>query len=470
MKRTLKKIPRFMIAGTHSGVGKTTITTAIMAALTGTGFNVQPFKVGPDYIDPTYHTMVTGNHCRNMDAWILSEDTVYNLFTASAGNSDIAVIEGVMGLFDGSSGTAENGSSAHIAKILKCPVILIVDVKSMARSAAAIVSGFVNFDPDLVVAGVILNRIGSDRHLRLVKEAIETYCNVPVLGYVKKNAKLELPSRHLGLVPTVEGGQLHKKVDSLAEEIKEGINLDGLVSIANSAGEMVIPGEAATTIRSALGVRIGIAYDSAFSFYYQDGLDVLKQNGAILVPFSPVSDTELPENLDGIYIGGGFPEVFIKELAENKGIMLKIRAAGKSGMPVFAECGGLMYLTEAIVDIENNEFPMVGLVPAKCFMQKSLVGMGYIEAEPLADNIIAQPGTKLRGHEFHYSKIEPTVPDFKYAFKLARNRYRDTILDGYACGNLLASYAHLHFASNPDAARRFIAICKQYGESRKGCD
>lgn len=459
------RIPRIMIAGTHSGVGKTTITTAIMAALAKEGCKVQPYKVGPDYIDPSYHTMATGNRSRNLDTWMLGEGTVPGLFVRSAGNMDIAVIEGVMGLFDGSSATGDEGSSARVAKLLNCPVLLIVDVKSMARSAAALVAGFVKFDPELNIAGVILNRIGSERHLRLVKESIETYCNVPVVGYIRKNAKLELPSRHLGLVPTVEGGSLPEMVSALADEIREGIDLDKLRQIAESAADLETSWLPAA-IEPSAQVRIGIAWDEAFSFYYQDGLEELERSGAQLVRFSPLHGEGLPPDIGGIYIGGGFPEIFIKQLADNAAMINAIKTAGEAGMPIFAECGGLMYLTRAIVDFDGEHYPMVGLVPGTCIMEKKLVGMGYIEAESLVDNVIARAGQKARGHEFHYSRVVPDEQGFKYAFRLERNRYREPVLDGYAGENILASYAHLHFASAPEMAVRFVEQCRQFQNSK----
>jgi cobyrinic acid a,c-diamide synthase len=413
---------------------------------------------------------------------MLSDETVYRLFVHSAARADIAVIEGVMGLFDGSQATGDRGSSAQVAKLLDCPVILIVDVKSMARSAAAMVSGFVNFDPDLKIAGVILNRIGSERHLGLVREAVEAHCKVPVVGYIRKNTKLELPSRHLGLVPTVEGGGLPAKINSLADEIKEGIDFARIRQIADAAADMKSPGdiESAGQMESVSGVttgsgeaasrdkiRIGLAWDEAFSFYYQDGLDELARQGAELVRFSPLHDAELPPDLDGIYIGGGFPEVFIRELAANTGIINRLQAAGGQGMPIFAECGGLMYLARAIVDFDGQEYGMVGLVPGRCIMEKSLVGMGYIEAKTLSNNVISTTGQQMRGHEFHYSRMAPDLPDFSYAFRLTRNRSRDTVMDGYARDNILASYAHLHFASDPNLAARFIANCLAYRESNK---
>ncbi len=474
------KIPRIMIAGTHSGVGKTTITTAVMASLARAGYKVQPYKVGPDYIDPTYHTMVTGNKSRNLDAWILGEDNVYRLFIVSAAGSDIALIEGVMGVYDGSSGTAEKGSSAHIAKLLKCPVILIVDVKSMARSAAAMVLGYKAFDPDLNIAGVILNRIGSERHLKMVKEAIEYYCDIPVVGYVRKNARLELPSRHLGLVPTIEGGELPEIVNSLSSEVREGIDINLLMEIARGAQNltpalerdpsMTMRGDIQAQHQSGSGkVRIGIAFDEAFSFYYQDGLEALEKQGAELIPFSPLHDRALPDEIGGIYIGGGFPEMFIEQLSANHSMAGQIREAGLAGMPVFAECGGLMYLARGIVDFQGKDFPMVGLVPGRCIMEKKLVGMGYVVAESLSDNILMPAGEKARGHEFHYSRLEPDSNDISYAFRLTRNRYRETVLDGYARDNILASYAHLHFSADPGLAQRFVEFCRQHLSSARQC-
>lgn len=460
------KIPRFMIAGTHSGVGKTTITTAILSLLSKKGYKVQPFKVGPDYIDPTYHTAATGNKSRNLDSWMLGENSVRRLFAHSAASADLAVIEGVMGVFDGASGKSEDGSSAHIAKLLDCPVVLIVDVKSMARSAAAVVMGFKNFDPGLNIAGIILNRIGSERHLNLVTEAIETYCDIPVLGYIRKNANLELPSRHLGLVPTIEGGTLPNTVASLSEEIEQGIDIGKLIEVANSALDFIPerdnPEIHSPEICGTDFVRIGIAVDEAFSFYYEDGLDILRSAGAQLVPFSPLHDKTLPPDLQGIYIGGGFPEIFIEQLAANDEIKGAIKKAADSGMPVFAECGGLMYLSRFIIDFDGKNYSMVGIVPGRSVMQNRLAGMGYVTAQSITDNIVSSQGTCMRGHEFHYSRLEPDITDFRYAFKFTRNRSGESVLDGYADKNILASYLHLHFGTNPQLAVNFVNRCRRY--------
>ncbi|HWI54928.1 MAG TPA: cobyrinate a,c-diamide synthase [Desulfobacteria bacterium] len=460
------RIPRLMIAGTHSGVGKTTITTAVLSLFTKAGLNVQPYKVGPDYIDPSYHSAATGNKCRNLDSWILKEEAVRQFFINSATRADIAVIEGVMGVFDGSSGNTDTGSSAHIAKLLGCPVVLIVDVKSMARSAAAVVLGFKNFDPGLKVAGVILNRVGSQRHLGLVTEAIETYCDVPVLGYIKKNARLELPSRHLGLVPAVEGGSLLETVSGLSEEIRQGIDIAGLIKAAESAGELDF-GDRAELMPDAGSqetVRIGIAMDEAFSFYYEDGLEIFRMKGAELIPFSPIHDDNLPPDLHGIYIGGGFPEMFIQELSVNNKLKEAIKDAGSSGVPVFGECGGFMYLSDFISDFEGENHPMVGLIPGRCIMEKKLVGMGYVTARCMTENIIAPAESRIRGHEFHYSRFEPNKPakDFPYAFELTRNRSGNIVFDGYALGNILGSYLHIHFGSDIGLADSFIEKCREF--------
>lgn len=467
------QIPRLMIAGTHSGVGKTTIATGVMAALSKRGYNVQPYKVGPDYIDPSYHNIATGNICRNLDTWMLDEDTVRSLFTRSAAEAEIAVIEGVMGLYDGASGVSDAGSPARVAKILDCPVVLVVDVQSMARSAAAVVMGFQKMDPGVNIAGVILNRIGSDRHLRLVSEAIATNCDIPVIGYVRKNAGLSLPSRHLGLVPTAEGGELFDIIGALADNIAEGVNFEMLAEIAQKAGSMPeetageTPGFPGAGGADTAPVRVAIARDEAFSFYYQDGLEVLESCGVELAPFSPLHDCDLPANIDGIYIGGGFPEVFARQLAENSTIKEQIKKSGLNKMPVYAECGGLMYLTEAVCDFDGQEYPMTGLIPAKCHMQKKLAGMGYVTVKQLTDTLLGPGGYTYRGHEFHYSRLEPAVEGFKWACKLTRNKTGETVYEGYTHDNILATYVHLHFAADPALARNFAAKCRKYREVKK---
>lgn len=464
--------PRIMFAGTHSGVGKTTIALSIMTALAKSGYKTQPFKVGPDYIDPSYHTMATGLISRNLDSWMLGENVVRKVFCNAARSSDISVIEGVMGLYDGSPDMG-SGSSAHIAKILECPVILVLDVKSMAQSAAAVLQGYVNFDPGVKIAGVILNRVGSARHLRIVTESIESRCNIPVLGYVNLNSLPQLPSRHLGLIPAEEKGDLTELFYEMAEKISQTVDINRLVQIALAAPEMdndCNSSDKAVMIQyneSKDSVKIGIARDKAFSFYYEDSLNELKKYGAELVPFSLLDDNSLPEDLDGIFIGGGFPELFINQLADNTGMKADIYRAGIKGMPIYAECGGLMYLAREITDFDGMTYSMAGLVPASCRMQKKLVGMGYVEATSLSNSIISEADSVLRGHEFHYSHMEPDdKKNFQYAYNLRGSRYQNDFPEGYASDNILASYIHLHFLSMPGIAERFVQKCRIYKESK----
>ncbi|MDA8234799.1 MAG: cobyrinate a,c-diamide synthase [Clostridia bacterium] len=454
-------MPRIMLAGTHSGVGKTTLTTALLAALTRKGYRVQPFKVGPDYIDPGYHKLATGRFSRNLDSWMLGEDGVRELFARSAVTGDFSVIEGVMGLYDGASSTNDFGSSAHVAKILKTPVILVLDVKSMARSAAAVVLGYLKLDPEVPVAGIILNKVGGYSHYQIVKEAIESQCDVPIVGYLLKNKVVEMPERHLGLVPTGENGTLGAALEALVEEISKTIDLNMIIEIARSAKplEVSFSGVVFPEKKAAAKVKIAYALDEAFNFYYRDGLELLEAFGARLVPFSPLKDKSLPPDIGGVYIGGGFPEMFLEGLAANTAMMDSLREAHQQGMPIYAECGGLMYLTRAIIDFQGNKYPMVGLVPGVCRMQQRLAAMGYVTACSNGNNVLAGQGEQYRGHEFHYSTLEVEDSQFPWALELTKNRGGSVKEEGYAAGNLLASYVHVHFGSNPRLARNFVDKC-----------
>lgn len=454
------KIPRIMIAGTHSGVGKTTIATGIMAALARRGLKVQAFKTGPDYIDPGYHTLVTGRPSRNLDAFMLPADILEQLFAKAAAKADIAIIEGVMGLFDGGAGGV--GSTANLAKQLKTPVILVVDVGSMADSAGALVYGFIHYDPEVRIAGVILNRTGSERHYRMVKEVIETKLGVSVLGCLHKHDKFTIPERHLGLVPVEE--KVHKDWLKLAERIEEKLDLDMILEFANKAGAMTAIPLSAPHRKS--DVRIGIARDEAFTFYYQDGLETLECMGAELVYFSPLRDEKLPEGVDGLIFGGGFPEMFVQELSANVLLQNSIRQADAAGMPIYGECGGLMYLCREMTDFEGNVYPLAGLVPAACQMQKRLVTVGYVEAEACQDTVLCPRKGKLRGHEFHFSTMVPDDHTFSWAFSFKNQRDGSTYPGGYCSGNLLASYLHCHFAGNPEAAVHFLEKCREFKGAR----
>lgn len=469
----MKNLPRLVIAGTHSGAGKTTLSTAIMAALNRAGYRVQPYKTGPDYIDPGYHTAATGRISRNLDSFFLGEDGVREMFFRSAAEADLSIIEGVMGLYDG-LGATDWGSTAHVAKIIKAPVLLVVDARSMARSAAAMVLGYKMLDRDVNLCGVILNRVGSRRHYLLLKESIENLAGLPVMGYVSRQAGLSLPERHLGLLPSSEKEGLSEHLELLASQVTEGIDLDLLAGVARQAESFHIPdfsmseSKAFPQKQADFIARIGIVKDEAFTFYYQDGLDILQAMGAELVTCSVLHDASLPTDLDGIYIGGGFPEMFLERLSQNHGFREDIRRAHELDMPIYAECGGLMYLTRSIIDFSGREYPMVGLVPGKCRMEKRRAALGYVYADVIKENIIAPAGTRLRGHEFHYSTLlmeDESHGEACQAYVISKQGENGRP-EGYARGNLLASYLHLHFAGCPQAARSFVEACARFRECR----
>jgi cobyrinic acid a,c-diamide synthase len=456
-----------MFAGTNSGVGKTTITTAVMTALTRQGYRVQPYKVGPDYIDPGYHLAATGRFSRNLDSWFFDADGIKEMFTRSAVDADLSIIEGVMGLYDG-YGSGEEGSSAQVAKLLQCPTVLILDARSMARSAAAVVYGYRNYDPKVPLAGVILNRVGSDRHYRILKESVES-CGVPVLGAVKRNELLSMPERHLGLVPTAEKNDMEERLDILAATVSASIDLEGLVRLARQAGRLSEPVKKLFPTPKQVHLRIGVARDEAFNFYYQDSLDLLSALGAELVLFSPLHDNHLPPALDGLYLGGGFPEMFLQDLADRKTFLSDIRTAAASGMPVYAECGGFMYLTEAIEDFSGKRLAMAGVVPGCCRMERRRVALGYVRASVLKDNVLSARGTEIKGHEFHYSTYfasEEVLPS--PAYLMVKSDGSQESYAGYSVGNILASYLHLHLAAYPDLAENFLKSCAIFRKSRQG--
>jgi cobyrinic acid a,c-diamide synthase len=447
----IRRIPRIVIAGTHSGVGKTTIATALMAALSRRGMRVQPFKVGPDFIDPGFHQVACGRVSRNLDGWMLSRETNLQVFTRAAADADVAIVEGVMGLFDGRAAVGEEGSTAEMAKWLNAPVLLVADASAMARSAAALVHGFESFDPDLCVAGVVFNRVGGARHVELLRESVSAHCRSTVAGCLPHNEKIALPSRHLGL-KLAEESLNEQRLSAMADWIESNLNLDQLLAIARDHASLIdVEAPRDTAVESR--VRIGVARDHAFCFYYQDNLDLLARCGAELVPFSPIVDQSLPAGLDGLYLGGGYPELHADELARNRPMLEAVRAFARSGRPVYAECGGFMYLTEAIIDAEGREHSMVGLFPTRARMQTRLAALGYREPLPAPEALWAQGCEDLRGHEFRYSSIDPMPPE------VARV-YADPAL-GYRVHSVFASYIHLHFLASPEFVRGFVEHCAQ---------
>lgn len=455
---TLFNIPRLVIAGTQSGVGKTTIVTGLLAALRQRGQRVQSYKIGPDYIDPGYHTLASGRPSHNLDTWLVPSEKLAGIFARTAAGGDIAVIEGVMGLYDGGRGGIS--STAAIAKALAAPVILVLDARAAGESVAATALGFKSYDPDLNLAGFIVNRLGSDSHQAMVTEALGRL-GLPVFGHLRRSDALGVGERHLGLTPVAEENGAFAAVQAMCRQVTKEVAIDEIIQLAATAPPLDIP--PATPAAAGRRVRIGVARDEAFSFYYGDSLNVLADHGAAIVPFSPLRDSSLPA-VDGLIFGGGFPEMFLPELAANTPLMDAIRCAVARGMPVYGECGGLMYLTEAITDFSGQVYPMVGLVPAVCHMADRLQTVGYVEATALGENILCRAGETLRGHEFHFSRLELTRPadDFEWAFQFKKMRTGGIYLGGFAAGSLLASYLHMHFAGNEQAAERFIDRCASF--------
>lgn len=459
---------RIVIAGTGSGVGKTTLTIGIMAALQKRGITVQGFKCGPDYIDPTYHSAVTGRPSRNLDSWMTGREAVKEIFERGSHASDISIIEGVMGMFDGKNPLTDEGSTADIGRILGAPIVLIVNIASMARSAAAIVKGFQQFGQGDNIVGVIANRAGSEGHYKMVKQAIEQECGIPVLGYLPRDANIELPERHLGLVPSIERGELRPFFELLAEKVTAHIDLDLLMDLA--AADPIDCKSVLFTSKDQLEapkrVKIAIAKDAAFHFYYPENLELLEAGGAECVFFSPLAGEEVPSDADGLYIGGGFPEEFAARLAAEEGVKASFLSRIEEGIPTLAECGGFMFLTEQIVDTTGTEYPMVGVIPGKVTMQSKLAALGYREATGVEGNFLLPSGEEARGHEFHYSTFQANEgADVKAAFQ-SKGRL-GTKADGYLTGNLVCGYTHLHFASNPNMVKEWIHACTQYQQSRK---
>lgn len=455
----------FLIAATKSGSGKTTLTLGLLAALIKRKISVAPFKVGPDFIDPGHHFRITGHISRNLDGWMLPRDYNQRCFAASAQKADIAVVEGVMGLYDGYDGKSEAGSSAQMAKWLGLPVILVVDAKSMARSAAALIQGFERFDPDLNFAGVIFNRLGSERHFAYLKDAVEDVVQMPVLGGLYHDENVCIPERHLGLVTQEDHpltpDMIAQLVSFVERHVAIDLLLDSLVEIPLRKGnDFIFPN------RPASGVRIGVARDNAFCFYYQDNFDLLESFGAEPVFFSPMSDEKLPENIDGIYFGGGYPELFAEVLAQNGSMRSEIRERADDGMPIYGECGGFMYLCKELRDIDGNVYPMSGCFPFTTRMYPKLKSLGYREVTLDTDTILGPAGQKIRGHEFHYSDFSGSRGDVEKIYKVATRLGSEKNREGFRVGRCIGSYIHLHFGSCPSVARFFVKACADYQRER----
>jgi cobyrinic acid a,c-diamide synthase len=470
-------IPRILIAGDRSSSGKTTISTGLMSIFSHMGMRVQPFKVGLDYIDPSYHAEATGRPSRNLDGYLMDRDTVLEVFhhgISFNGGADIAIIEGVRGLYEGLEGLSDIGSTAQIAKILNCQVILVINARSITRSAAALVMGYKAFDPDVHIAGVILNNIGGVRHAFKARQAIETYTDIPVLGEIRRDDSMKISMRHLGLVPALEG---RRKLDDFDQRmleirniIRDGIELDTLLDLARKVSPLEKPKTNIFEPKNTIGSPvIGVALDEAFNFYYQDNLDLLELSGAKLVYFSPVHDNH-PPDMNGIYIGGGYPELFAPELAANESMREHILEMSLSGMPIYAECGGLMYLTRSLItgaiktssyrtaDMPEGEHQMVCALPGKTLMGRNRV-VSYSRGAFIENTPVGQPDDRFIGHEFHHSEIIDLPGNLKFGMKLERGHGIKDGYDGLMDNNTFAVYSHLHAASFKEFAPRFVASC-----------
>lgn len=522
----------FLLAGTHSGCGKTTLSLALMAAFRSRGLTVQPFKVGPDFIDPGLHALVTGRSSRNLDGWMCSREYNESLFRSLLARSDLAIVEGVMGLFDGYDGLTESGSSAEMAKWQDIPVVLVVDVRSMARSVAALVQGYTRFDPDLRTAGVIFNRIGGEGHLAFLQEAMSASLpEIPVLGGIPRDEAVAIPERHLGLVTADELRLSEDWLDRLSGLATRHLDLDRLLeatvlgpsgppppsealvaAAAHSHSESQLwmrpfaPGASNVTlpmpeplefapesripaeeggrgarmgragVRSAplpVRVRIAVARDAAFCFYYPDNLDLLEEAGAGLELFSPLGGECVPPSACGVYLGGGYPEVFASELSTSSSFLESLRRAAASGMPIYAECGGLMALSRFIETTEGRRYPMAGLLPFGTRMLKRRKALGYTEVQLEAACHMGKKGLRIRGHEFHYSEIAEADAEeaegsasVERVYRLEARKHREARLEGYRAGPVLASYVHLHWGSAPQAAHAFVQACLDYSRKR----
>lgn len=458
--------PRVLIAGTHSGVGKTTVTLALLAAFRAKGRTVQPFKVGPDFIDPGHHQMACGRESRNMDGWMLGAVVNRRIFQEAAHGAGLSIIEGMMGLFDGSSPVKETGSTAEMAKQLKAPVLLVIDGSAMARSAAAMVHGYATFDSSVNVAGVIVNRINSESHYRLLQEAVEKATHIPVVGYLRPDPGLTIPDRHLGLRTALEGlgRDLYVKLGQSASETIDITRVEHLAQACPELAATILHAPTQPSKRMIRPVRIGVAYDPAFCFYYPDNLTLLKEAGGELVRFSPMNDPDLPD-VDLVYLGGGYPEIYADALQRNRPMRQSIQAFAARGGVVYAECGGLMYLARTLRDFHGIEYDMVGVIPAETAMNRTQMTLGYRELTLTHKGLLGEEGLRIRGHEFHYSMLTPKG-DLQYAGHLADAQGRDRGRDGITIGHVIALYTHLHFSSHPHVPLALLEAARGKSEEK----
>jgi cobyrinic acid a,c-diamide synthase len=463
--RSARHVPRIVIAGAASSVGKTTITAGLIAALRQRGLVVQPFKCGPDYIDPTYHERAANRPCRNLDAWMLNDAQLLEGFSRACADADIAVIEGVMGLFDGSNWVDERASTAQIAKLLRAPVILVIDIGGVARSAAAIVLGCQHFDRDLALRGVALNFAGSPGHAGGCADAVTRITGLPVVGWLPRDSRLEIPERHLGLVPGGEYPSPDALIAEIAVEVNQRFDLEAVEALARTAGELshVVAQPVSHSVQHHRPT-IAVARDEAFCFYYPENLELLQEAGADIEFFSPLRGEKPSDDVAGVYLGGGYPELHGAALGSNTGLWKRLNELRIRDAPVYAECGGFMVLTQGLIDRDGHHWPMAGLIPGVARMTDKLAALGYRHAVALKPNLLTGDGDALRGHEFRYSHwiCDDAVSNEQVAWEV-RGSHGAAPGDssGFADGNLLASYLHIHFGQRAGLAQRFVEKLRQ---------
>ncbi len=456
----------FVVAGTHSGCGKTTVSLGLMAYFAERGYSVQAFKVGPDFIDPGLHRLITGRNSFNLDGWMLTKEYNVNLFKWASHNSDVAIVEGVMGMYDGFDGKTEDGSTAQIAKWADIPVLLVVDARSMARSVAALIHGFVSFDSRIKWAGVVFNRVGSEKHFEYLRDALSVLpYDLPVLGWLPAEREVTLPERHLGLITAEESGidmAWKTKIASLMERFVDVKLLLEKSKIVDSLNAFKNPFDTGATLPKSS--TIAIPRDAAFCFYYEDNLLMLKNAGAKVVEFSPIKGEIPPDDTDAIYIGGGYPELHGEILSENQSFLRFLRERARSSTPIYAECGGLMFLSQYIKTTDGELWPMAGILPFGVRMLKRRRALGYSKVRFIKDCLLGPSGTVVKGHEFHYSDLYNCENDVELVFEVSKGESGDTRLEGFRLGSVLASYIHQHWGSNPEIAVNFLRNAAKNGE------
>lgn len=452
-------IPRILVSGTSSRAGKTIVSIGLMRALKNRGYEVQPFKTGPDFIDPSFHLFATGRHSRNLDGFMLKKHDILECFQRNTKGADIAVIEGTMGLYDSQDALTERGSTAEVSKILKAPVILTANVERISRTAAAFVLGYKLFDKNVDIRGVILNRVGSERHAEKAKLAVEKLAKMKVVGVIPRDDEIAIPERHLGLVPAYENGGLNEFFDRLAKILEEHVNIEAVIKIAKSALELDNVGESPLyKPKKKYEVTLGIIKDKAFTFYYQDTINAFAANCTGVEYIDALADKALP-GVDALYIGGGFPEVFVEKLEQNASLRESVRNFCSAGMPVYAECAGLMYLGKSI-ETKEGEYEMVNFLPIKTAMKEKFQALGYVRHEVIRSNPISRKGDVLLGHEFHNSEVK-LLDNVEYAYKVLRGKGIDGKHDGIILKNTLANYLHLHVLSYPKMVENFLSLAQK---------